>query len=319
MATAKQARDLRQSRLAANVKPIAKRELQEDDYIEKLRKGGINYLPFVYREVLNYRSITRPTTSLSLASAAISGGFKGATVEYQDLCIKPLGGYYAFGIRYGFEGRGYLFEEPIELFNTITKIKSGGANSVRNGWRFPKPYKLDPGQSLRVDYTVDETARSTGVFGACFHCKRMDTLEQVFLYGSDLRATVASHSGSLQRNFLRNPGDVPLLVYGVSASSSTAIDTLSNGMIVQIYDASGREIFVPKLSPNALAIATSALNEQWINFETGYAIELGRYNGWELPVENPFILELECNDLNILSDDATNVIVTLRGCIEVHV
>jgi hypothetical protein len=51
----------------------------------------------------------------------------------------------------------------------------------------------------------------------------------------------------------------------------------------------------------------------WINND-GVRIELGRANGWELPVNNLFLLEIE-ND----GAETLEYMVTVRGSLEVQV
>jgi hypothetical protein len=196
-----------------------------------------NYLPFAMRE--SFIVPAGGTAALSVVAASFSGRYAGARVEYQDVWISfaeaqtidPL-------CRYGFEGRGYLIEEPVSL----AAVAQNAVMATRQGWRFAHPYRLDPGQMMRVDYDL----ASAGVFGAMFHCKRADNASPFYLYGSNIVGNAANIQGSLMTEYLRCPNETPLYIEGVSATGAFTLTNLNNEVGVQIYDGNGRELLLTK-------------------------------------------------------------------------
>jgi len=265
----------------------------------------INYLPFAMRE--NIVIPAGGSRALSIITAAFSGRFKGAQVEYQDVSfdgIRFAGALRVGLVRYGFEGRGYLIEEPI----STETIAQGSSPGVRHGWRFARPYTLNPGQRIRIDYEL----AADGVFGAVLYGQRLDNGENILLAGSNIVGNAGNRIGTLTGDYFTCPADTPILIQGVSASGTMALDEINLQFGVQIYDGNGREVLTTKTDP-AGTVTNLQMRFDWINND-GVRIELGRANGWELPVNNLFLLEIE-ND----GAETLEYMVTVRGSLEVQV
>lgn len=269
-----------------------------------------NYLPFAMRE--NIVIPVGESRALSIISSSFLGQFKGALVEYQDVSIttptivsdNSLNGGL---VRYGFEGRGYLMEEPVNPF----LIGYGPSSERRYGWRFARPYTLNPGQCLRVDYEF--AAPSTGIFGAVFYGQRLDNGESIFLAGSNILATAASSTGVLTGDFFTCPADTPIKIHGVSLSAENTLETDTTVAFgAQIYDANGRELLTLKKAPNG-TVTDLTMRQDWVNIVVAVTLPLGKSNGWELPLENFFIFEIENNN----TTDSLEYLITVRGSVEV--
>lgn len=261
-----------------------------------------NYIPFVAREVLILAS--GDVAKLSVVQAVVANRAPGAKIEYQDLSFIFDSATLAYPdsvyVRYGFEERGYLLEEPIAVFDTINAPNFVG---VGGGWRFPKPYKLRPGQQMRADYNVTEGGGAAGYAGIILPSKRADNGEPYILHGTNLDAT--KFIGAFTGDTMAAPADTELYVEGIQAATSTYAT-----MGLQVYDGDGNEIV--KVKPNGSARFTQQeiYSTSWLRVQRG--IELGAFNGWELPSEHPLIVEM-INE----SAAAFEVLVTVRGCAEV--
>jgi hypothetical protein len=206
-------------------------------------------------------------------------------------------------MRYGFEGRGYLLEEPLNTFSMLT-----GEVPERHGWLFPKPYRLDPGQMMRIDYELP----SAGVFGAMLHCKRMDDGRSFLLYGSNIVASAATAIGTLTGDYMKCPADTPILVEGISANGSTDLVDATIQIGMQVYDGNGRELLTKKFNAGG-TVTDRQMRYDWLSPRGQKHLELGRHNGWELPTKNPFIMEFE-----EVAGSTAEILVLVRGSIEVQ-
>lgn len=260
-----------------------------------------NHIPFTAREVLVVDAGT--IAKLSVVQSAIASRAADSKIEYQNIQFYPRSaskvypdGLYA---RYGFEERGYLLEEPLPLMNLMNNYAFFGFGT---GWRFPKPYKLLPGQQMRADYDITAGQGVLGYASVVFPCKRADNGEPYILHGTNL--DVNKLIGAFTGDTMAAPADTPLLVEGVQiANAGSAI------MGIQLYDGNGGEII--KVKPNNATLFTKQLLYSNIWWRTR-KIELGAFNGWELPAEHPLILEV-VND----SSDDFEVLVTVQGSAEV--
>jgi hypothetical protein len=259
---------------------------------------GANYLPFAMRE--NVVVAANGVSALSVVTAAFSGRFENARVEYQDAWLLFISGDVL--MRYGFEGRGYLLEEPLNGLSMLT-----GEAPERQGWRFPRPYRLDPGQMMRVDYELP----TAGVFGCMLHCKRMDDGRNFLLYGSNIVASAATAIGTLTGDYMKCPADTPILIEGISANGSADLSVSTTQVGMQVYDGNGRELLTKKFNAGG-TVTDRQMRYDWLSPSNQFHLELGRYDGWELPTQNPFIMEFEET-----AGNTAEILVLVRGSIEV--
>jgi len=256
-----------------------------------------NYVPFAASEVLILDAGT--SAKLSVVQSQVASRHKNAKIIYQDCLLAPNLTPDNVLVRYGFEERGYLVEEPLQLQGIINHHTF----LAPCGWRFPKPYRLDSGQQMTVEYFTD---LEDIFFSVVFYCKRADTGEPFMLYGTQLDST--KQGDGLQGATMRAPAETSLYVEGVSYgfNSGIAFDTVG----VQIYDGNGMEIIKTKPN-NTTAFSRISIFGSWMGLGSR-GIELGEYNGWRLPAKHPFIFEAVNED-----DTDIEMLVTVRGCLEV--
>ena len=261
-----------------------------------------NYIPFVTREVL--RVGANSTAELSVARAQLANRQDNSYIIYQD-CLVESDGHGDLFVRYGYEDRGYLLEQALPLNKVYNNF--GGAGFT--GWRFVRPYRLDPGKSMIVTFEID--AQEMEKISVVLHCRRIDNGGPHYLYGSNLDSalTIGSFSGSR----MSCPDDTALYVEGISAGGYNLElnydDYIAAG--IQLYDGDGNEVV--KVASNGSASFTPLqMYRNWISWWSS-GIELGEENGWRLPSSQPFLLELE-NQNNVVGE----ALVTLRGSLEVY-
>lgn len=265
-----------------------------------------NHIPFMAREVLMLPA--GEVAKLSVIQAVVANRAPGAKIEYQNIQFyaRTSEGFSLFPddiyMRYGFEERGYLLEEPIALMNTLNHWAFFGFGT---GWRFAKPYKLLPGQQMRADYDITPGQGVLGYASVIFPCKREDNGAPYILHGTNM--DVNKLIGAFTGDTMAAPADTPLLVEGVQITNAgSAI------MGIQLYDGNGSEIL--KAKPNNTTLFTKQLLYSNVWWRT-HRIELGAFNGWELPSEHPLILEM----INESSDTDFEILVTVQGSAEVTV
>lgn len=265
----------------------------------------VNHIPFMAREVLMVDA--GGTAKLSVVQSVVASRAAGAKINYQNVQLYPRtsendlnpDGLY---LRYGFEERGYLIEEPIALMNTLNDYAFFGFGT---GWRFAKPYTLRPGQQMRADYDITSGDGVLGYASVIFPAKRADNGEPYILHGTNL--DVNRLIGSFTGDTMAAPADTALLVEGVQITNA------GNAVMgIQLYDGNGAEII--KAKPNNNTLFTKQLLYSNIWWRTR-RIELGAFNGWELPAEHPLILEI----VNDNTDLDYEVLVTVQGSAEVTV
>lgn len=264
-----------------------------------------NYLPFVARESLYIPS--GESRSLKVISAVVASRVKTSKIIYKDFFTRNFSErtFDSLLCRYGYERRGYLIEEPIPVQRLTTAPYSNTAFTPRNGFDFPKPFILEPGQAFVASLTPEAEA----IFGVTFRCKRMDNGEPYLLYWSQLEATAETRAA--QGSTMTCPGGFPLYVENFQVVGRATTGAVAS-IACQLYDPSGMEIVKVKVDPNAAAAITAAnMLEDWANSET-VGVELGEHAGWALPAEEPIIIEYENQDTADIA-----ILVTVRGSAEV--
>jgi len=267
-----------------------------------------NYIPFVAREVLTLNS--GEAAALSVVQAVIANTAPGAKIEYQDISfvfddsLTQSTNPDSVFVRYGFEERGYLLEELLNVVNTINAPTIVGG--LGGGWRFPKPYKLLPGQQMRAEYSIVEAQGIAGYASIMLPCKREDNGEPYILHGTNMNAN--QYQGAFVGDTMAAPADTALLVEGIQGATDDR-----RAMKLQVYNGNGTEIVKIKANNNTLFSEQQLYDPlTWTRFTNG--IELGKFNGWYLPAKHPLILELVNN-----GDTDYEVLVTVRGSAEVGI
>jgi hypothetical protein len=206
--------------------------------------------------------------------------------------------------RVGWLGKGYLLEEmiPIGLYNN----KSRPLVSV---WNFPKPYRIFPGEGLRVFLTP---ASATNKFQAVmFNGVKVSDQTAKLLYNSNGILTNNTTQVVLEGDGLNCPADSPVDIYSVTVSEWTlATLTGTNAMQVQIFGPDSRDWFIPSSQiPNP---ANNHLRHRWIQPAVSL-FGLGEERGWVQNRGETLIIEFENAD----AETDRTVIATLRGSLEV--
>lgn len=274
--------------------------------------GSVNYLPFVLREGLVIPA--GEARSISIISSIVSGTHKGSRIIYQDFSFSAV--YEDLLLRYGFEKRGFLQEEPQRVGHLVNRMFPYGSisgDSSKTGWWFPRPYRLDPGQGMIASVqAVDPVVDSTAIIGVTLSCKREDNGEPYTLYGmvpSEDQGTQQVISGTS----MTAPAETPLLVECFQCTGKRddagANPRLAVPVECQLYDGNGREILTTKTNTGA---AAAVHRRNWMH-PALYAVELGERRGWALNSEFPLMIELE----NANANTDRTLAVTIRGCTEV--
>lgn len=264
--------------------------------------GEKNYLPFVARESIHIPA--GQTRALSVLSSVVSG--KGTTdkIIYKDMHFTASN---SLLIRYGFEGRGYLIEEPVPLRYATQGLYSSYVNQWRNGFEFPKPYLLRPGQQMQAVMKPSET----GFFGCTLTCKRIDNGEPHLLYWSQLTAT--DETRVAEGSTMTCPGNTALYVHNFQVGSySTVLLNRPPEVATQLYDGNGREVVTVKNGAGVTTIDADDMLQSWMNSQTR-TIDLGALRKWEMSATRPLIVELESIDAGDL-----DIRVGIRGSVEVQ-
>lgn len=323
----------------------------------------MNHLPFVLRNYLDVPWTPAATRRTQVKMPTLRFGGEGSKMILQDLSITPLWivnpinsfdadyrGHCVLRGRIGWEGKGYLTEELLPI-----ALQHNTSMPFTPTWRFLRPYRLDPGESLRA--RVIHRNLPSGNLSAypqtpavMFHGERVKDGLPIMLYDSkdtyispptDSYGTVVNLTGSTYNC----PQDSSILIHAVSAYSTWGPDRAANSVdvdyapLIQVYSPSGRPWSVADIDTNnlTLGVAPPAANNfttsdwaegrGWIQPSQGL-IQLGEERGWVLDSNQTLLLELE-NPNNsqqhaayyttggAAEDDALMVAVTLRGCLEV--
>lgn len=323
----------------------------------------MNHLPFILRSYLDVPWTPATTRRTQVKMPALKFGGEGSRMILQDLSITPLfivntlggpasgtgyTGVCQLNARIGWEGRGYLTEELLPL-----ALQHNTSKPFTPCWKFERPYRLDPGERLRVRIIHRNLPSGDGGYpqtpAFMFHGVRVKDGLPIMLYDSkDTYVDPPSDSYGVVVNLTKStyncPMDSSVLIHAASTYSTWSPDRTFNDVatdyapLIQVYSPSGRPWSTAEVSTNnlTLGVAPPAANNYttsdwaegrgWIQPSMGL-IELGEKRGWVLNKDQALAIELE-NPNNSVSNSAfygtggagdgydLMVAVTLRGCLE---
>lgn len=173
-----------------------------------------NYMPFARREEVTVPAGGRVATSITALS--IGGGIRSylgdMALEKNDTSTRPY-----LQARIGILGKGYLTEGfyPYQMFCNGTVNESGA-------WRFPRPYRLYPGQRMKAKFVFPDTnavPNSQALYrpGIMFSGVRLKDGRPILLYDSNVDAEPAQNAAFLLAgDNLQCPADSPVDLYSVT-------------------------------------------------------------------------------------------------------
>jgi len=261
-----------------------------------------NYLPFVKREVINVAASGRGFIHIP---------FMGSTENIRkiigDVTVYEATKVDYINMRMGITGRGYLTEDFYKAC-----VYCNAHRPFTQTWKFPKPYRIKPGQRM----TVRQTARATtaAVKGVMFNGIRLDNQQPVILHDSTDTAIAAGTFFTLNDTTLQCPHDTPIDLYSFTSSENISDDADGISTIVgeiQIYGPDDREWF--EMTSQVVPAPAGSL-AHWVS-PIVTPIELGEGRGWILDPGEAITFDFE----NDSTQTASNVEVTVRGSYEVPV
>jgi len=256
-----------------------------------------NYLPFIKRQYFEVAANSRDYARLPLFS---SGG--GERVILGDFAVDTSPGLeYPMLMRIGILGYKYFTED----FQKVI-VYHNGPRHLCSCWRFPKPYRLYPGQRMRaqVEKITDGPVGKRDHYGAImFNGKRERDDKPIMLYDSDETPGSGGTRATLNGETLACPHDSPVLLY------SATIPQFSGGPYVQIWGPDDREWFEATAYGGA---APPGAFDNDILAPSVNPMVLGEQNGWVLDPKQIFTAEF----IN-QSAASSGLLLTLRGVIEV--
>ena len=265
-----------------------------------------NYLPFVRRQYIEVAAGARGYSRLPLFNAG-----QGDRVIIQDMWTVTgvSGGSWGstspITARIGILGYKYMTEDFISL-NTW----HNGERPLCSCWKFAKPYRLYPGQRLRVLLTKSGAYSTTRFGGVMFNGLRERDNKPIMLYDGDEELGGAGAIAQLNGVTLECPSDSSVLLYSMTIPEFQYNIASAVAPIVQVIGPDEREWFEAEAYDVA---APASLRYGMIAPEVS-PIDLGEKNGWVLPVGQTITMELE---VPADYEGTPGVWFTIRGSIEV--
>jgi hypothetical protein len=235
-----------------------------------------------------------------------------------------------YKMRYGWTRRGYLTETLIPVGAFLNR-----GRPMVPVWKFERPYRLDPGESLTavissggVVSTTESSIVSDSTPAIMFNALRVKDRQPKLLYdvSRDVALNSTTNAPNTRSMTVTCDSDTSMLLYSVSIhdwydvniTGNTPAET-SQPSNLQIFGPGGREWFhgeslMTGAQSTIVGYTPGQFNRySWVDLQGDY-VELGEQNGWVLEPGEDFILELER-----LATGATakELALTLRGCMEV--
>lgn len=260
-----------------------------------------NYLPFMRRQYFVIAATSRDYARIPIFS---TGG--GNRVILSDFSVWQRTGTSLTNpllMRIGVVGYKYFTED----FQTVQSYHNG-ERPLCSCWKFPRPYRIYPGQRMRAIVTragFDDKDRYAAIM---FNGVREKDNKPIMLYDSDESAAGATVIGSLNDETMACPHDSSVLLHSVTIPEWVLNPVSSRGPQVQIFGPDDRQ-WVESISYDVAAPAN--LNDRILDPPVN-VMKLGERNGWVLSSSQTFTAEF-------LNDGASEktVFLTLRGVVEV--
>jgi hypothetical protein len=268
---------------------------------------AVNYLPFIRQEVLLLVGGARGYTRLPIFGAGY-----GKRVFLGDM---DIWGTWTSGAtapvlaRIGVLGYKYFTEDFIRVTSYQNGLRPGCMT-----WKFPRPYRLLPGQKMRATYRVPDTL--VHVVSVMFNGVREKDGQPIMLYDSYDVGDAGAFLGmdiSLDKEAMHCPSDSSILLYSVTFPEWIKHTGTNPADIprVQIYGPDDRNWL--EWSAQPAAAAAPVIGERLIEPAVTKII-LGEQNGWILTPSQTLTVDL----LSPSTPAAGFVYVTIRGCVEVE-
>lgn len=251
-----------------------------------------NYLPFALREIRT--AIAGGKGGLTVAQILISSmglGHQQGESILGDLAIQLDVSVNASRhmMRLGWLGKGYINERPLPLglFNNTSY-------DLASTWRFPKRYRLYPGESLRAIMTPEFNTVAQNL-PIVFNGVRVKDDKPVLLYGLSVGQVIgaAGVAAPIVGDGLKCPTDSPVDIYSVAVHENNPDRVKANNKFaLQIFGPDGREWFqqAEYVAVGGLPRATWPVDE-YISHSTSY-ITLGESNGWYMGSDDTLLVEI---------------------------
>lgn len=263
-----------------------------------------NYLPFI-----RIQYVTVPANDRGFLRLPIFSPGGGKRVILDDFQLIIGGGDVEEAIqtpylmRVGVMGYKYLTED----FHKVSVYHSG-SRPLCSCWRLPKPYRIYPGQRMRVIYNKSGYYSADRYAGIMFNAVRERDNRPILLYDTDEVASGSGVSVALNDETLACPHDSPVLIHSVT-TPEWANTTYNLGP--QIWGPDDRQWIDFDNFVNVAAIAPA-----FYSFALAPLVSpmpLGEKNGWVLDPSQIFTAEI----LNQTGTDS-NAFAILRGVTEVE-
>lgn len=184
-----------------------------------------NFLPFARRDVININN-TGNNFATSITALSIGGGVKAhlgdlsISMPFQNRTLATTEWSTLPPCRIGILGKGYLTESFY-----ATPIFNNGTVNETGVWKFPKPYRLYPGERMKAKFVFPAAAVYELTPGdkqvyyrpaVQFNCRRVKDNEPVLLYDAYIDASPGRGANILLNgDNLQCPADSPIDIYSV--------------------------------------------------------------------------------------------------------
>ncbi len=295
-----------------------------------------NYLPFVMRDMVtltNKAALDGADLTAAVRMSALAPNTKGRAIlgdmeilfYYLGLTgqvwpiLSPGNNFLA---RIGWSRRGYLTEERIPY-----NILANGYRPWWATWRFPRPYRMYPGDKLRVEYQHTDIFGGRGQpFAVGFHGVQLANNLPVMLTGMDEQLRTGAARWAIDEPSFGCPKNTAIELSAMSLSEVPPIPTAQGCFgpagsihmtVLQVYDSANRAWFSQQNNLVPTGVITGYENEAgWLTFFAA-PIVLGEERGWVHDESEALIVDLECAPLDNTVVQVVAV-VTLRGSLEVE-
>lgn len=288
-----------------------------------------NYLPFVQRDIIQLTpKVARDGNVLTGAAriSALTPNVHGRAIlgDLEVLFCYTLQPLIAirpgnnFLMRLGWSKRGWLTEERYPY-----NIVANGYRHWWSMWRFPRPYRMYPGDKLRVEYIHDTITQGfTAPFAVGFHGVR--TIDNLPAMLSGLDPTIrAGGRFVIDEPALACPKDTPVDISALSISDSGVLQGQAQwggGYIppaLQVWDSSNRAWFSQQTNFPPGGVTGYENEVGWLSF-FATPIILGEERGWVHDEGEELIVDMEFAPLDNVLIAQMAAVVTLRGSLEVE-
>jgi hypothetical protein len=227
-----------------------------------------NYLPFIRRQRLTVPA-TAAVNSVHFSSIPQLATEGGVRAHLTDAYVFGAGA--TFNMRMGLTTQSYFTEQfyPSSMFHDGVMHETGC-------WRFAKPYRIFPGDRLRVQVVAPGNRNDlVGSPAVIFSGIRLDTNEPILLYDMQDSTDLTPNGTFLfNRETLRCPAETPIDLYSVTVAPPSELldirtDTITqpNGVAVMIWGPDGRQWWDSAAWTQLFTINSHVIDLRKVEFE----------------------------------------------------